>query len=303
MKKNPPFAHSGLIARLLILFAITFVCLLIALIPIGIGSLLTTYTGSIPSFNLKLQQLISAIFTFILPSLAMAFFISRRPMRYLELTHFAQPAKFILTFLSMIFLMPLLQYIIEWNASIQLPEALHSIEAWMQSKEEEMNELTLLILKTDSWIGWLFNLFLVGVVAAVGEELYFRGILQNLFRDKWRNKHVAVWLSAFCFSFIHLQFYGFFPRMILGAYFGYLVVWTGSLWIPILAHFTNNALALFEIYMEQHQINLDSLPIPDSSHPIYFIPYLIGSTILFILAAYCIRRTATKETTRDNYLY
>jgi membrane protease YdiL (CAAX protease family) len=38
-----------------------------------------------------------------------------------------------------------------------------------------------------------------------------------------------------------MQFYGFFPRFALGVLLGYMYLWSGTLWLPILAHFINNA--------------------------------------------------------------
>jgi hypothetical protein len=76
-----------------------------------------------------------------------------------------------------------------------------------------------------------------------------------------KNIHVAIWISAFFFSAIHVQFFGFVPRMLLGALFGYLYYWSGNLWVPMFAHFVNNGFAVCMIYLYQKKIvdtNLDS---------------------------------------------
>ena len=75
-------------------------------------------------------------------------------------------------------------------------------------------------------------------------QLLFRGVLQNHLAKWFKNVHVAVWVSAIIFSAIHFQFYGFFPRMILGAALGYLLVYGKSLWLPIAAHCFNNFMAV-----------------------------------------------------------
>jgi len=67
------------------------------------------------------------------------------------------------------------------------------------------------------------------------------------------NIHAAIWVTAFIFSAIHVQFYGFLPRILLGAAFGYMAVWSGSLWLPILAHFINNAVGVIAFYIVRKQ--------------------------------------------------
>jgi len=65
---------------------------------------------------------------------------------------------------------------------------------------------------------------------------------------KWtRNHHIIIWSAAILFSAFHMQFFGFLPRMLLGAYFGYLLYWTRNIWIPVFAHFVNNAFAVISM--------------------------------------------------------
>jgi membrane protease YdiL (CAAX protease family) len=95
-------------------------------------------------------------------------------------------------------------------------------------------------------------------MAALGEEIFFRGVLQSLFERYLGNSHAAIWIAAAIFSFIHFQFYGFFPRLLLGAFFGYLYVWFRTIWVPIVAHFFNNGWTLTMHYMyQQKQIDID----------------------------------------------
>jgi membrane protease YdiL (CAAX protease family) len=98
------------------------------------------------------------------------------------------------------------------------------------------------------------------VIPAIGEEFFFRGGIQNIISDK-KNIHVAVWVSAFVFSAIHMQFYGFIPRMLLGGMYGYLLFWSGSLWLPVIAHFVNNGMAVLVYYL---RYNGSSMPDPDT---------------------------------------
>ena len=105
-------------------------------------------------------------------------------------------------------------------------------------------EVTASMLTFDE--AWQFpaTLVIVALLPAACEELAFRGVIQPLVAKWTNNIHAAVWMAAFLFSAIHLQFHGFLPRMILGAGLGYLVVYSGSLWPAIAAHFFNNAGAI-----------------------------------------------------------
>ena len=100
-------------------------------------------------------------------------------------------------------------------------------------------------MKADNIGALLINIGLLALLPALSEELSFRGTLQQILG----NKAAAIWVTAFIFSAIHMQFYGFVPRMLMGAMFGYVFVWTGSLWVPILMHFTNNGLAVLTYYL------------------------------------------------------
>ena len=103
-------------------------------------------------------------------------------------------------------------------------------------------------------------MFLIALIPAIGEELLFRGVLQQLF-TKWTGEaHLAIFISAFLFSAIHLQFFGFLPRFVLGLVLGYMFYWSKNLWLPILAHFTNNAFAIiFNYHFVADKIQIDFL--------------------------------------------
>jgi hypothetical protein len=108
-------------------------------------------------------------------------------------------------------------------------------------------------LNVDTIGGLIVNLLLMALLPALAEELTFRGILQRLIGKKQEDKgivpHMAIWVTAIVFSAIHMQFYGFIPRMLMGALFGYVFVWTGSLWVPIVMHFVNNGMAVLVYYI------------------------------------------------------
>lgn len=139
---------------------------------------------------------------------------------------------------------PAMSAIVQWNEGWQLPESL----SWMRDMEEAAKQATEQLMNISS-IGQLITVILiVGVLTGVGEEFLFRGSLQRLMIERNINIHAAVWVTAFIFSAIHMQAFGLVPRMLLGALFGYMVVWSGSLWLAVLAHALNNSLTTLTYY-------------------------------------------------------
>lgn len=169
--------------------------------------------------------------------------------------------------LSIVFMMPLLNVLVEWNTGLHLPEALQGVESWMRASEDAAKVVTERLLAGTSALDLILNLIIVAMLAGVGEELFFRGLLMRLFSDVLKPQadgklkpwvmHVSIWTIAFVFSAIHMQFFGFFPRFILGAWFGYLLWWTGSIWVPVLAHFTNNALSTLVVFGQNKGVLTD----------------------------------------------
>jgi uncharacterized protein len=150
---------------------------------------------------------------------------------------------------------PFNDLIIQWNNTLNLPKFLQPVEQWMRDKEDSLRELTQLLTGFQGLNQLALGLLVIAVIPAVGEELLFRGLLQNKLLAVTRNVHVSIWLAAMVFSAIHVQFFGFFPRMLLGALFGYLYVWSGNLWVSILAHFVNNGFTLIMMYLYQQKVS------------------------------------------------
>lgn len=141
--------------------------------------------------------------------------------------------------------------VIEWNMNFQFPGFLKDFEIMARAKEDELMELTKYLTDFGSFGEFLLGLLVIGVLAGIGEEYLFRGVLQPKLHQYTGNIHWGIWLTAFIFSAIHLQFYGFFPRMLLGALFGYLYYYSGSLIYPMVAHVLNNSLTVVMIYFNK----------------------------------------------------
>jgi uncharacterized protein len=164
------------------------------------------------------------------------------------------PALLLLTTFIMISFVVVDSVIIEWNKNVVFPDFLKSFEAWARSYEDRLEELTKMFTQFTSFGDFAIAMLVVGVGAGVCEEFLFRGIIQRELQRGTNNIHVAIWVSAFLFSAIHMQFFGFVPRMLLGGLFGYLYYWSGNLLVPMFAHFFNNGFSVLMLYLYQQKI-------------------------------------------------
>ncbi|MGB4415259.1 MAG: CPBP family intramembrane glutamic endopeptidase [Paludibacter sp.] len=239
------FKESGVLSKILQLIVVLVFVLLSTLLIVG----LVTNNDMTNMHNLKIMQLIQSVGMFVVPPLALAFLWSEKPLHYLQLTTKLKLSSILLVVVLMGVAIPFINLITSLNQQIALPDLLAPVEAWMKNSEEQAAVLTEKMLNIHSVNELLFNIFLIAMIPALGEELFFRATIQKIL-TQWRSAIWGIWIAAFVFSAIHLQFYGFFPRMLLGAFFGYLLVWSGSLWLPIIAHFTNNAIAVIFYYLK-----------------------------------------------------
>ena len=173
---------------------------------------------------------------------------------------------------------------IEWNINLKLPEFMSGFERWAQAQEDQRTVLTEYLTVFDSLSYLIVAIFVIAVIPGVGE-----------FVRIFKNAHVAIWVSAFLFSAIHIQFYGLIPRMLLGALFGYLYLWTGNLLVPILAHFVNNCLSLLALY--GHQKGLTDIDV--ESTEAFPIMYIILFSVLFVASLYYFKNYLVKETSHE----
>lgn len=228
---------------------------------------------------LKWMQGCSAIGLFVAPPLLFAYFTKHQ----LGWNH-VNRQQILLAVAIMMLSMPFINGLAVWNEGLHLPSFLGSLESWIRQAEAEAMRMTEAFLIMDTPLDLLINLVVIAIIPAVGEELLFRGVIQKLFL-KWNGKvHLSVWLTAFVFSAVHMQFLGFFPRLILGAVLGYMLVWSGSLWLPIVAHFTNNAFAvLLTYFIGMDKINPSVEKLGAEGGSVVLISGLGGLLLLYLL--------------------
>jgi membrane protease YdiL (CAAX protease family) len=202
----------------------------------------------------KLAQAISVVIIFILPAVLFAQFWTTKKIHYLGLTRLPAINTAACAIVAMLLATPLINWLAELNQHMQLPASLAGMEQWMKSSEEKAAKITEAFMNTTSVKGLLLNLFVIAFMAALSEEIFFRGLLQKILVECFGNVHIAVWTGAILFSAFHMQFYGFLPRTVMGAFLGYLFLWSGSLWLSILAHFTNNGAAVLFSWLNKRGV-------------------------------------------------
>ncbi|MFC2096327.1 lysostaphin resistance A-like protein [Bacteroidota bacterium] len=252
------FSLFIILAAFLLIFIIGFL-IAIPIFHININdltNLLSDYNDPDNIRFLKYLQTIQAVGLFIVPAFIIGYLFHSKSSAYLQFK-WVSKRNIILTVFIFLAAIPLINSFAVLNQNMQFPEWLNGLESWMQEKELSAQELTKAFLKMDSLGSLLFNIFMIGLLPAIGEELIFRGVLQRIFAEWTKNIHWGIVIAAILFSAMHMQFYGFLPRMILGVLLGYLFYWSGSIWIPMIGHFVNNTTAIILYYFYAEEMNRD----------------------------------------------
>lgn len=175
----------------------------------------------------------------------------------------------------------------ELNQAVSFPESLKGLEALLKGMEDKLAETTKFFTDFTSFWQFLLVFLVIAVIAGIGEELVFRGLIMRKLLLGTGNPHIAIWVSAFIFAVIHFQFYGILPRMMLGVLFGYFYLWTGNIRVPIFAHIFNNGLAVTIMYLHNIGIVKTDLESMDDV-PLSIVGFSLIATIglMFLLKNY-----------------
>lgn len=255
---------------IMMFFALSFITLMLKEIPISERNRILTTSA------------LQCILVFIIPALIVARIESRKPLNLLSID--TRPGWCYIIFVIICYAagMCALNQLIYWNDIITLPESFTEIEKTMREWEENSRQFASIILSDTSIGGLVSGILIVGLLTGISEELFFRAGIQRMLSETM-SRHAAIWISAVIFSAMHFQFFGFFPRLILGAFFGYLYVWSGSIWVAIFAHALNNSLVVISSWLLARGIisfDLEGLGVSDSGIPYAAIFSLIITSLL-----------------------
>ncbi len=289
---------------MMILLGLTFACAFVVQVVVIVGILISTGDiksmlegggNSLFSENTYVLYTIlaaSSISTFLLPSVFLQI-TEKNQYRYFPSEPFQLKNYLVLIFLFLLVSNPAMELVSRWNMDMKLPDFLEKTETWMRSQEDQMKELTERLVMVDGIGMLMMNLLVMAVIPAIVEEYYFRGALQNILGRLFNNVHVAIWVTAIIFSAIHVQFYGFFPRMLLGLIFGYAFVWSKNIWVPIFAHFLNNAsVTIIAFVYTRNGKTYEDLQNADP----YTIPFYISSIIISVAIAFYFYKISNQKT-------
>ena len=200
--------------------------------------------------KLKVSQFITSVFIFIIPCILFSYFSSRDSFNIFGFKSKLKRQNILLILFMIIFIQPFVVFCFQLNTSFlnSVSEYIPIIYNQMELMEDKAAELTNFFLSMNTVGELFFNLFLIALIPAIGEELFFRGVIQKKLGNILKSSHVSVIITSIIFSAIHMQFFGFLPRFVLGLMLGYLFFFSRNLWTSILAHFINNAMGVLLMY-------------------------------------------------------
>jgi len=278
--------HSSQRARIIYLLLFSLMGSFVAgAILFMAGISLPSAEGSIWYYRFSI--ILQDIFVMFLPAYTLCLWIADKPMQMMGVRKTRKMSQGLLYgFLIFGVSYPVIAVIAQWNEQIVLPDSLTGVENWMRQMEDAAKDVTDLFLSGETLSDLFLNLLIIAAAAAFVEEIFFRGALQQLI-EKWlRNGHVAVWTAAFIFSAIHLQFYGFLPRLVMGAVLGYLFLYSRNLWIPMLYHFVNNAAVVVITYFWGESNFLEQLEDKPLTWVSFIVMIVSGLLTYFLFSQY-----------------
>jgi uncharacterized protein len=242
---------------------------------------LVTRVNPVYSNVLKIMQAVSAIITFFIPTLAVAALLSHKPAALLGFSPKVRLDQVGLVLLIVVASLVVSTSLSYFNNNIPLPEEWRiKFDNW----ENEYNRQVEAIVSLKNQRDYILALVVMAFLPALCEETLFRGGLQNFLSRGTRMPWLAIIVVSILFSLAHFSFYGFLYRVFLGMILGAIYHYSGKLWLSILAHFINNAIALTVLY-----VNIQNgKPIREAMKTdatgywgILALPLLVGLFILF----------------------
>lgn len=232
----------------------------------------------------RMLLMINSVCSFLLP----AHVFSRlagygSPTSFLGLRPAQKPWFYWLGVVILLISFPLQGYLGQLNAQIPFPK-------WVVDMEEDMRAQTAVFLSHRSPMDLLINLLMIAAIPAICEEAFFRGALQRIFIQGFNKPWPAIILTGAVFSFIHMEFLGFFPRMSMGILLGAIYWYSGSLWTSILAHFFVNGIQIYAVWYNPKLADADAT-----------VPLWMGLLSLAIVVGLVMLFRSRSTTTFDSF--
>lgn len=285
-----PILKKTTTAEKIFIIAALLVVGLILTAVLSVGIVFISNACNISELNmLRISQITSQLLLFVFPPLLYACLVNEKPIASLQFNK--TKTYWLLLGLAMMYaILPLNTVFAEWNADLKLPESMKALEEMMKSLQDAAQEATEKMLNVNNIGGLIINLIMVAGLAAIGEELLFRSLLQTSLVKICKNAHVGIFIASAVFSFIHFEFYGFLPRLVLGLLLGYMFYFSKSIWVPMLMHFANNGTIVVLYFLNNKGLtNIDLDTFGKTSTPI-LIASIIAMIALFYFSARCFKK-------------
>lgn len=227
--------------RLAVLFGSFFVMLIVVSI---LDTILNQFSFYEQRDKLLTESTIQSVLAFCVPAYIVSRFCSDHSAEWLSLKRSIPLRGFVGVIAVYVLSLPAMECLITWNADFHLPAAFSNLEATLREWEESSLSVTNIILGADTPLEIISGILIIGILTGFSEELFFRAGLQGILDRSGMGRAYAVIIAATIFSAMHFQFFGFFPRLLMGLYFGYLLVWSRSVWLPVFAHALNNSMVV-----------------------------------------------------------
>lgn len=262
---------------------------------------ISTWDSSDPDmiFYIRGMLLVQFLGLFVIPTMLFAYFSDPQPGNFLGLRNPQKAAYWILGIAVLLVSIPLVEYLGLLNHKMVIGG---ETQKWMEALEEEAAKQIQFMLNKRTPTELILNLIFISVFAGVGEELFFRGVLQRLLIKLTKNPWAGIILAALLFSGFHFQFFGFLPRLLLGILLGAIYWYSGSLWTAILAHFFYDAFIIVLVYSNPKMIEDTNATIVNPSQ--LGLMALVSAAITFFLVWQMIKQSKTSYTQvyKDDYL-
>ncbi len=272
------------ICLLLCIFIICYILTTLAVFAV------TRATAGNQVAGLRISAILQDVLLFVVPAVATAMISTRYPAQLLCLMQAPRVKLIVIIIAVLVVSIPAQDAVIYWNYHWSwLPPA---VEQFARNLEEAAESTLSTFMADDSAISLIINIIIIGVAAGFSEELLFRGTILRLLMRSRLNTHVCIWLVAIIFSAMHFQFFGFVPRMLLGAYFGYLLVWTRSVWMPAIAHVLNNTVYVVAAWVQMRSSGMEAA---GTEPTLWSFTATAASAVLTIGLLYLLRRSTTRS--------
>ncbi len=228
-------------------------------------------------YSFWIVQGVSSIGVFLFPVLVQSSMMRQRMGDYLDIRDLPKPFYIIPALVGTFCIIILNSWIIPTMTEIGLPGLSDDLLKQAREAQEQSIALQQASINASGVLQFIFQALMIALMPAILEELFFRKLSLKMIFNITRNVHVSIGFSAFLFALIHFQLFNFVPLFLFGIFLGYLALWSKSIWLPILVHFTNNFLALIIAKMNQ------SAQAPEVVQDNYVAPWYVLLSALVLL--------------------